>query len=389
MARGSASPRNCLKNVRETFHNSPRKGARTNLNPETASGIWRKYLNRMNQSKSSWGEEKDRKLKTQLSSCSHSLSLTTPYGTPTTQLPNYSFHPPASTNTKQSKAASTTMSMLNYHEMTMNESQHSPAKRKQFLLICTVMAGVFLHSVLTSGGFNTVHIESGIFPGGEFVYKHTSRDYAASGSLTEYVAKDVGLKPKQYADTMYTLYMDDPAKLGGRRQRFACGHLSSPGDKLIKRALLEKNAEFVPATKADIYELAAGKLWPKLPYQAATLPTVAAATVQFPFTGGFVSALVHSYKVIPALRKRVLAKTGPGNPAVVMTTCSIKEQMCTHYAPLLKSKKFFLGLPDSEAYLASLPKEQIISVDWRGFRRMFTRVLPFLKYFQGEAKEEL
>jgi hypothetical protein len=55
--------------------------------------------------------------------------------------------------------------ILNYHEMTMNEPRDSPARRQQFKVICTIMAGMFIHSVITAGAFMTIHIKEGVFPG--------------------------------------------------------------------------------------------------------------------------------------------------------------------------------------------------------------------------------
>lgn len=57
----------------------------------------------------------------------------------------------------------------------MNEARDSPARRKQFLVICTVMAGMFAHSIMTAGAFNSIDIKEGIFPGGFFVYKFAKR----------------------------------------------------------------------------------------------------------------------------------------------------------------------------------------------------------------------
>lgn len=65
--------------------------------------------------------------------------------------------------------------LMNYHELTMNEPRDSPARRKQFLVICTVMAGMFTHGVMTAGAFNSMDIKEGIFPGGHFVYKYAKR----------------------------------------------------------------------------------------------------------------------------------------------------------------------------------------------------------------------
>ena len=65
--------------------------------------------------------------------------------------------------------------LLNYHEMTMDEPRDSPARRQQFQVICTIMAGMFIHSVITAGAFMTIHIQEGVFPGGEFMYRYDER----------------------------------------------------------------------------------------------------------------------------------------------------------------------------------------------------------------------
>ena len=65
--------------------------------------------------------------------------------------------------------------MMNYHEMTMNEPRNSPARRQQYLVICTIMAGVFVHAVITSGGISSIDIRERVFPGGDFVYRLNQR----------------------------------------------------------------------------------------------------------------------------------------------------------------------------------------------------------------------
>jgi hypothetical protein len=266
------------------------------------------------------------------------------------------------------------------------------------------MFGAFAHSILTAGGLSKVNIDEGIFPGGDLVYKFTSRDYAATGSLMEAIGKDIKMKPKDFADVMYTVYLDEPSQVSGRQQRFACGYLSTPetadlDGKKVKKTLMERNDENTPPTETEVYMLPARTLWAKIVYESQQLPSVKAAVVQFPFTNGFVSALVHSYKIIPALRAHAAALSDDlsENPPVVVTTCSVKEQMCTHYAPLVKSKKFLLGRPDAAAWKASLP-DDVGVIDWKGVKRMFGRMAPFTKYWNilksfvvksSDDKEEL
>ena len=197
------------------------------------------------------------------------------------------------------------MSLMNYHELTMNESNESPARRKQFKLICAVMVGCTVYSVMTSGVLQNVKVSEGTFPGGDFVYKYTGRDYAASNSLTEAVAKNLGMKEKEHGNILYTLYLDDPLVINGRNQRFASGILlnddtvttKQESNQERKSLLMGMNAEIVDPTQKEIDELAAYELWPRLTYQSQQLPSGRAAVAQFAFTNGFVSALVHSYKV--------------------------------------------------------------------------------------------
>ena len=194
---------------------------------------------------------------------------------------------------------------MNYHELTMNESNDSPARKKQFKIICSIMGGCIAYSVMTSGVLRSVDVSEGTFPGGEFVYKYTGRDYAAVNSLTEAVAKNLGVKEKDHGDTLYSLFLDDPLVINGRNQRFASGILlnentvtgKQENNKERKNLLMEMNDEIVDPTEKEINELAAYELWSRLKYQTQELPKTKAAVVQFKFTNGFVSALVHSYKV--------------------------------------------------------------------------------------------
>lgn len=194
---------------------------------------------------------------------------------------------------------------MNYHELTMTESKDSPARRKQFKIICAVMAGCTVYSVMTSGVLRPVVVSTGSFPGGEYIYRYTGRDYAAVNSLTEAVAKDLGMKERDHGDTLYSLFLDDPLAVSGRNQRFASGILLNDdtvttkheNNQERKTVLMEINDGIIDPTEKEIKELAAYELWPRLKYQTQPLPKTKAAVVRFKFSNGFVSALVHSYKV--------------------------------------------------------------------------------------------
>ena len=258
--------------------------------------------------------------------------------------------------------------LMNYHEMTMGQPRDSASNRRQYLIICVVMAAAFGHSMLQAGALAAVTIEQGTFNGGKFIYKYTKRDYAAAGSLQEQIAKDCNLRIKnETADRIFAIYLDDPNGMGGRRQRFAAGLLDTgaTNDKELdiparQAALLEKNNGRIPPTKLELEEDGAFKLWPKLEYKQTTLPSTKALVVQFPFTDGFVSAMILGFKVIPALRKAAL-EAGADAP-VVVSTCSVKESMCTHYAPLKSAKTFLLGQPDTDTYMKALGPEPVVDL---------------------------
>ena len=157
-----------------------------------------------------------------------------------------------------------------------------------------------------------VLIQEGVFPGGKFVHKYTGRDYAASMSLLDSIAKDIHVRDKDYDHVLYNLYMDDPLAVNGRSQRFASGILLNQGmetaitnskqhefetNEQRKTALLELNESIEDPTPHEMEQMPAYELWKRLKYQTYELPPAKAAVAKYTFSNGFVSALLHSYKV--------------------------------------------------------------------------------------------
>ena len=76
------------------------------------------------------------------------------------------------------------------------------------------------------------------------------------------------------------------------------------------------------------------------------------------------------------MRKLVVEKSDDKtNVPIVISMCSVKDEMCTHYAPLVKGDEFLCGRPTTEQHLASLPPEHYL--DWDGFKQGARKVLPF------------
>jgi len=267
--------------------------------------------------------------------------------------------------------------MMNYHELTMTEARDSPQRRRQFLVICTIMAGCMGYACLNAGILESVTVAKGEFKGGEVIYKLTSRDYAAAPGMARHIGGDLGwkrTKKNDSGDLLYTFYLDDPRKVSGRDQRFAVGWFGD--NQEIKEQLLKTNDGRVLPTAQDEIELPAAQWWPKLNYERRKLPKTSAMVAQFPFTDGFVSALILQYKVLPALRV---------HGSIIVSTCSVDDQMCTHYA--ISNKQYLLGQPNSETYQKSLPDTPLFDFDLA--LANIQKMIPFIGSSSKTDKEEL
>jgi hypothetical protein len=284
--------------------------------------------------------------------------------------------------------------MFNYHELTMNEPRDSPARRQQFRVICTIMVVMTVYGTANAGLFTSLVITEGTFPGGEFVYKSAKRDYAAAPSVERQVAEDLNIKPQDASDVIYTIYLDHPAKVnGGRNQRFASGLLvNSKLEKAQewKTKLLQLNDHIVPPTRTEALDLPATALWKRIRYKSAILPEARVAMAYFTFTNGFVSSLIHTYIIIPKLRAHAAQKLSTAEAAkiTIITTCSIPDGMCTHYAPLDPVEPFLLGQPGMDEYIETLPKKG--PIDFELVRRRISRGMQqWGKFFGGKSQGEV
>jgi hypothetical protein len=261
--------------------------------------------------------------------------------------------------------------MFDYHALTMNEPRDSPHKRQQFVIMCALMFGIFAYTTITAGVWSPIDIKLGKFPGGEFVYKSTKRDSSACSSLEERICLDLDIKANEKEDRIFSIFLDDPSIVTrGRSRRFASGFLSRlKEDNVLKNKLLAMNPSIQPPTKAEVIDLPALDLWERLRYKQASLPAAKAAVVHHPSTNGFVSDMLFSLRILPQLRKFATEKqleAGTKTPAVsVISTCSIKDSMCTYYAPIEKGARFLLGQEPTEVYAKTLPPRPLF-----GFKRM-------------------
>ena len=191
--------------------------------------------------------------------------------------------------------------LMNYHEMTMGTPRDDASKRTQFKVVCSVMVSVLVYSLMTSGALLPIDPVQGVFPGGYFCYKFTNRDYAASMGLGRQLQADFGVKLTDEVEEIdqitYHVYLDDPSKMGGRRQRWMTGIMVGDEGKPKIEQLQALNKDITPIPEKDFEDASAKEVFMSLKYELDDLPSVDALVLQFPFTNGFVSALMLSYRV--------------------------------------------------------------------------------------------
>eukprot|EP00526_Cylindrotheca_closterium_P017774 CAMPEP_0113626094 /NCGR_PEP_ID=MMETSP0017_2-20120614/13488_1 /TAXON_ID=2856 /ORGANISM="Cylindrotheca closterium" /LENGTH=295 /DNA_ID=CAMNT_0000536249 /DNA_START=157 /DNA_END=1044 /DNA_ORIENTATION=+ /assembly_acc=CAM_ASM_000147 len=261
----------------------------------------------------------------------------------------------------------------------MGEAKDSPQKRKQFAVTCTIMGGVIVYMLMTSGAFQAVAPIQGKFPGGNYIYKYTARDYAASGGLgraimedliNTQVAKKMDIIPQyKLEEQVHHLYLDNPSGKGGSRQRFMSGLLIPKSKKTDDKSIdllmgLNDETKRTEFTKDELHALSAIEVFQLLPYETNELPAVDALVLQFPWTGGISSMLVQSMKIIPRMHKIAAETLNNNGQTIVLSACSKEEQMCTHYAPLVNVEDFLLGRPTTKDFNDDLGREDV--VDWEG-----------------------
>jgi len=286
--------------------------------------------------------------------------------------------------------------VLNYHELTMSESRDSPARRQQFLVICSIMASWFLYSLYISGLLVKIEIVEMPFPGGNFCYKFVARDYVASLGLGRRIRKHVyDLLPEDVYDEndkkltnkekrniaeerVYHMYLDNPEIIGGAHTRWMTGVLVPDGiekekycdplfdhnPEIERQALIHSDEPESDKKASDVFE--------QTVYKYVNLPSVNSLAVRFPFTNGFLSGLVFSYKIIPAMRILAEEKGEAGNVPVIISQCSEGDGYCTHYVPLVQGSDFLVGQPPMDKYLESIGEKsfELFEILKNGARRI-------------------
>mmetsp|Transcript_16540 Transcript_16540/g.18863 ORF Transcript_16540/g.18863 Transcript_16540/m.18863 type:complete len:270 (+) Transcript_16540:110-919(+) len=263
---------------------------------------------------------------------------------------------------------------VSYHELQAgvpSSARHTAGQRKQFLVICVIGAAFAANAFITAGLFEPVFVRNdGIYPGGEFVYKLIEdRDYATTGGIWRKISEDLKSDPlgvdENFDDSLYSVYIDN---LDSGFGRYFSGILIDHSKDAMKNKLL--------ATKRDLEIVEDDPLGFRTSnYKIGDLPSVRAHVATFPYTDGFVSALLHNYKVFPALLKHAKNFSGNGRKIVISSTCDRELKRCNHYVPMIEEETFLLGEPDTDEYAKSKEGKDVDGFDFvkilKGVKKLF------------------
>jgi hypothetical protein len=295
--------------------------------------------------------------------------------------------------------------LMNYHQLTMTESKDSYHRKMQFRVICAIIGGCFTYSIFISGILLTIEPFETTFPAGKFCYKQVTRDYAASMGIARLLRKEVlqtfseeddeaaGIsvreRKQRIESKVYHVYLDNPENVDGGHTRWFSGLLVDNDADVVSYCdpLFEKNSEI--QKEHELYknipdiEKTASELFEHAYYKSIELPPVKSIAIKFPFSDGFTSALVLSYKLIPELRQLAAEKGEAGNNPVIISNCSEAEGKCTFYVPLVKGSEFHAGLPPTEEHQEATAVPFSLIEALKGGARV---VFPFLKPYIETAK---
>ena len=188
---------------------------------------------------------------------------------------------------------------VSYHELTYGQPKNPKAERQQTLIVSFITIAFLLHSAITAGLFAPISFNETTFSGGEFVYKFMTNDYVATSGAASTIASDLGIgsdgleKPRETIDFIYTVHFDDASAIPGGKTRFATGVLVK-GEKDVKNRLMEINK--------SIPEVNEGRQSKDTRYELGVLPRVDVVSLDHPYTGGALSALLMRYKVSKILK---------------------------------------------------------------------------------------
>jgi hypothetical protein len=172
-----------------------------------------------------------------------------------------------------------------------------------FRVICQIYISIYISSLIEANqqSYALCHVFSRFLS--VFVLKTQFgtlfRDFATTGGIWRRISKDLQShnltldsdQEEKYDEFLYSVYVDNVDSGFGR---FFSGILIDESKKELKARLLAVNDNI---HTVDPNENDAEHTFLRLKYEVGDLPSVRSAVATFPYTNGFVSALIHNYKV--------------------------------------------------------------------------------------------
>lgn len=251
----------------------------------------------------------------------------------------------------------------------------SPKERMKQLIVITIFGIAFLtYHLYDAGAFHDVHVTQGVFTTSStaFVYKTIARDYLTSAGSMRSLSDDLLLQDYEFTkNQIYTIFLDNTKVIPTNYKRFIVGTIVENDDD-PRMLLLSKNNDNDDDTSTvsntnvyaeyknddDDKDGRSQRFWNSVNYNIGIIPEkTSVAKVSFRFTDGFISSMIHSYKVIPKIVEYMKKEKNIVDP-IIIYTCNSDEAMCTFYSPLENMSQFHLNELDTNEYASKLIKEK-------------------------------
>jgi len=268
--------------------------------------------------------------------------------------------------------------MLSSHEMEAMNPTSPKERMKQLIVISICGIAMLSYHLYDAGAFHDVHITQDVFTisSTAFIYKTIARDYLTSAGTMRSLSDDLLLQDYEFRkNQIYTIFLDNTKLIPTNYKRSIVGTIVEKNNDDRRMLLLSKNDDNAnddtsasASSDSNVYaeyknddddkDGRSERFWNSINYNIGIIPEKTnVLKVSFRFTNGFLSSMIHFWKVVPKIVEYIKKEKNIVEP-VIIYTCNSEEQICTFYSPLENMSQFHLNELDTNEYASTLIKEK-------------------------------
>ena len=174
------------------------------------------------------------------------------------------------------------------------------------------------------------------------------RDYLTSAGTMRSLSDDLLLQDYEFRkNQIYTIFLDNTKLIPTNYKRSIVGTIVEKNNDDRRMLLLSKNDDNTnddtsASSDSNVYaeyknddddkEGRSERFWNSINYNIGIIPEKTnVLKVSFRFTNGFLSSMIHFWKVVPKIVEYIKKEKNIVEP-VIIYTCNSEEQICTFYS---------------------------------------------------------